>query len=87
VTQGPQPLPALRPVDERADLITEYLEKYAAIAGKDMTPQLYSIYVTVISSQPDFDLGRIQKGLKSYLETGKRWPWPADLVEAIEEQI
>lgn len=85
--QEPQPLQASQPVDEKADLITGYLEQYGAIAGRVITPALYSLYVGVIASQPDFDLKRIEKGLKAYMETGNRFPWPADLVKEIEDQI
>lgn len=85
--QEPQPLQAYQWVDEKAELISGYMEQYAAIAGKVLTPQLYGLYISVIAAQPNFDLARIEKGLKSYLETGNRFPWPSELIEAIEAEI
>ncbi len=73
-----------QPVDEKADLITGYVEKFAAIAGRAVTPQMFGIYIEALR---DYDTRRIEKGLKAYLERGTAWPWPGTLSEWIEDEI
>src|ERR1700735_4192911 len=73
VKQEPQPLQAYQSVDEKANLISGYLEKFAAISGRAMTPLMFSVYIEALSG---FETRRIEKGLKSYLEKGTAWPWP-----------
>jgi hypothetical protein len=34
-----------------------------------------------------FELRKIEKGLKTYLEEGDRWPWPGTLAQVIEEEV
>lgn len=71
-------------VDPKVAIITGYLEKFATIAGRPVTPQLYDVYVEALSR---FDQRRIEKGLRKYLEEGQSWPWPGTLAEYIEEEI
>lgn len=73
-----------QPVDEKAELITGYVEKFAAISGRAMTPLLFSVYIEALSG---YDTRRIEKGLKAYLERGTAWPWPGLLSEWIEDEI
>ena len=68
----------------RREVICDYLDKYALIANRAMTPTLYDIYMEALKRQ---DLRKIRKGLASYLREGSKWPWPADLIEAIEEEV
>jgi hypothetical protein len=65
-------------------VITAYLEKFAVIENRTLTEQLYAVYIEALSR---FELRRIEKGLKTYLETGSRWPWPGALAEIIEDEI
>lgn len=66
---------------ERKELISEYLEKYALIANRAVTPQLMALYVEALQDVP---LRRIEAGLKFWLREGDKWPWPSDLREASE---
>ena len=71
----------LRPRDfeaekQKADVITAYVEKFGAITGKVVTPQMYAIYVEALG---DLEIKRIEKGLKRYLQEGTNWPWPGML--------
>jgi hypothetical protein len=81
VLQGKQ-LSTVPAPSEKAVVITGYVEKFAAIAGRQMTPQLYSIYIEALD---DLELPRIRQGLDEYLRKGKGWPWPGELREWIEE--
>jgi hypothetical protein len=77
-------LSRLTPEEEKTDLIKGYVEKYAAICGKVVTPLMYSIYVEALE---DLDTRRIEKGLKEYLRDGTGWPWPGTLRQYIEEEV
>ena len=68
----------------KADLISAYLEKYACIEGRTLTPQQYAVYIEALE---DLDLRRLEKGLKAYLQEGQRWPWPGTLREFVEEEV
>ena len=57
-------------------LISDYLEKYATIAGRAVTPQLIDIFVEALSDMP---LNRIRQGLERYLKEGDRFPWPSSI--------
>ena len=70
--------------DQKLEVITDYLEKFACISGRTLTPKLLSIYAEALE---DLELRRIRKGLDMYLRDGKRWPWPGDLRDAIEEEV
>jgi hypothetical protein len=70
--------------DERADLVADYMEKFACIANRAITPQLLSIYVAALE---DYDIGRIRKGMDEALKGVNAWPWPSDLINYIEEEI
>lgn len=74
----------LTPEQQKADLITAYVEKFAAIAGRAVTPQMYAVYVEALE---DCQTRRIEKGLKRYLQEGTNWPWPGTLREYIEEEV
>ena len=74
----------LTPEQQKADLITAYVEKFAAIAGRAVTPQMYAVYVEALE---DCQMRRIEKGLKRYLQEGTNWPWPGTLREYIEEEV
>ena len=85
VKQEQPSLPVLKPEQEaKAELIFGYLQKYALIETRVLTPELIAVYCEALD---DFDLRRIRKGLKKYLEQGTRWPWPGTLAEWIEEEI
>ena len=66
---------------ERKEVISEYLEKYALIANRALTPQLLALYVEALEDVP---LSRIKAGLKDWLENGDKWPWPSDIRTASE---
>ena len=66
---------------EKAEVISEYLEKYALIANRALTPQLLSLYVEALADLP---LNRIKAGLKEWLQEGDRFPWPSELRQASE---
>lgn len=70
--------------DKKLIVVTGYLEMYAAISGRTMTPRLYEIFMSALE---DLELRKIEKGLKTYLLEGKKFPWPADLREVIEEEV
>ena len=70
--------------EEKAIIITGYVEKYATIAGRAITPEIYKIYVEALSR---FDVRRLEKGLKAYLEQGTRFPWPGDLAEYCDDEV
>ena len=70
--------------NKKAEVITAYIEKFAALDGRPVTPQLYAIYIEALSG---FEMRRLKKGLQRYLEEGTRWPWPGHLSEMIEDEI
>ena len=71
-------------VDPKAELITAYIEKFAIIAQRPVTPALYAIYIESLS---DLELRKVEKGLKRYLQEGDRFPWPGTLREYIEDEV
>jgi hypothetical protein len=82
---GTSSLQALEPEPVRkAAVIRDYIEKYALIEAKATTPELLNVYFEALEH---FDLRRIEKGLRAYLQKGTRWPWPGTLAEWIEEEI
>lgn len=70
--------------DEKLDVIVGYVEKYAAIAGRAITPQLLAIYIEALD---DLELRQIRKGLAEYLKCGTKFPWPGDLRDYIEDEV
>lgn len=70
--------------DQKREIVADYMEKFALIGNRVMTPQLHALYFEALGG---FELRRIQKGLRKYLEEGTNWPWPGTLAEYIEEQI
>ena len=59
-------------------IIADYLEKYATIADRAITPQLISIFAEALADMP---LNRIKQGLERYLKEGERFPWPSQIRE------
>ena len=70
--------------EEKASVITCYVQKYAAIAGRAVTPEVFKIYVESLSR---YEIRRLEKGLKSYLEQGTRFPWPGDLADYCDDEV
>lgn len=70
-------------------VVVEYLQRFANIEGRNRELELlYPVYTEIIlNHKPPFSLRQIEKGLRTALETQKVWPWPADLIEYIEEEI
>jgi hypothetical protein len=83
VLQG-KPSPALTEHDLKIEAIANYVEKFATIANRAITPQLLSIYIEALE---EFELRRIKKGLARALQGVKSWPWPAELIDWIEDEI
>ena len=81
VLQGKHSLQIKTDEEQKSEVISEYLEKYALIANRTMTPELYGIYVEALRDLP---LSRIKAGLKEWLESGDKFPWPANIREAGE---
>ena len=72
------------PEEQKAELISSYVEKFAAIAGRPVTEDVYALYIEALS---DIELRLLDKGLKAYLKRGVAWPWPGVLREYCEEQV
>lgn len=81
--QGKQPLQqqVLTPEQHRADLIGGWLEKFASISGKAMTPQLVAVYVEALKDVED---RRLVAGFEECLRTATSWPWPSTVRDASE---
>lgn len=74
--------------EAEAEIIVGYLQGFAAIDKRELTPELIDLYVkTLCNRKPEFSLRQIEKGLQEYMENGRKWPWPADLIECIEDEI
>jgi hypothetical protein len=71
----------LTPEQRRVDLIGLWLEKFAAISGKPMTPQLIAVYVEALSDVED---RRLIAGFEECLKTATHFPWPAEIRDASE---
>jgi hypothetical protein len=54
---------------------------FAAIANRQTTPLLYSIYEKALKDVP---LNRLRIGLAKWLREGDRFPWPSDIREGSE---
>ena len=72
------------PEQTKADLISSYVEKFACIAGREVTPQMYAVYIEALEG---IDVRILRKGLKRCLEEATRFPWPGDVREACEEEV
>lgn len=59
-------------------LIADYLEKYATIADRAISPQLIATFAEALSDMP---LNRLKQGLERYLKEGDRFPWPSQIRE------
>ena len=77
-------LSPLTPSQEKADLITSYVEKYAVISGRPVTPTMYAVYIEALE---DLETRRLEKGLRRYLQEGEAWPWPGTLRTFVEEEV
>ena len=71
----------LTPEQQRVDLIGEWLEKFASIPGKVITPTLIATYVEALS---DIDNRRLVAGFEECLRTATHFPWPAEIRDASE---
>ena len=73
----------------KAAVITGYIEKFALIDGRrDVDGGLYNLYVDAICGyRPELSERQIEKGLRKYLESGERFPWPGTLIEMMEEEV
>lgn len=80
----PQSLAPRTEYDRKVDTITCYLEKFAVLDGRVLTPQLYALYIEALE---DLELRKIEQGLAEYLRSGTRFPWPGALREYIEEEV
>jgi hypothetical protein len=83
VLQG-KPSPAPTEYDHKAMVITEYLEKFGAIANRVITPQMYNIYV---ESLEDIELRKLRKGLVECLQSCTKFPWPGDIRDYCEDEV
>lgn len=81
VPQSSNSLQPPTPEEERKLVLAEYLYKYAAIANREMTAELLSIFFEALSDVP---LNRLKCGLRDYLVNGDRFPWPSEIREASE---
>lgn len=70
--------------EKKIDVITAYVEKFATIENRIVTPQLYSVYVEALVG---LTLQQIEKGLKKCLQQSTRWPWPGQVREFCEDEI
>lgn len=70
---------SLTPSQQRTALIGEYLYKYAAIdRNRVVDEELIGIFVEGLDG---LDEKELERGLKNYLKEGKRFPWPAEIIE------
>jgi hypothetical protein len=81
--QGGQPLQPqdLTPEQKRLDLVWEWLNRFGAISGKAITPQLAAVYVEALKDVED---RRLVAGFEECLRTATHWPWPAEIRDASE---
>ena len=67
-------------------MVVEALDRYALIDRREVTDAMRDLYCEEISRKK-FTRRQVEKGLKKYLQQGKKWPWPADLIELMEDAI
>lgn len=70
--------------DLKFELITTYLEKYAAIGNRALTKATYLAYVEALE---DLTLQQIRKGLQECLRDVESFPWPGTVRRYCEEEI
>jgi hypothetical protein len=76
------PEQSLTPDNKRLTaMVGSYLYKYALICGREITPELITLYTNALKDIPPH---RIFVGLEKWLTDGNRWPWPADIREMAE---
>ena len=68
----------------KAETLERYMRMYAVIDNRVITTELLTAYFEALKR---FPLRKIEKGLKTYLEEGERWPWPGTLAEIIEDEV
>lgn len=83
VLQG-KPLSHLSEFDEKTLVITTYVEKFAAIANRPVTPAVFAAYLEALE---DLDIQRIRKGLSEAMKDAESFPWPGTLRRYCEEEI
>lgn len=67
--------------NEKQQLIANYLNDFATISARVVTPQLLKIYEDAFA---DMSVSRLEAGLRGWLKEGDRWPWPANIREVAE---
>lgn len=72
---------SLAPDKERVALVGEYLYKYAVICNRQVDEEMILIYCEALKDLP---LTRLKAGLKEWLESGDKFPWPSEIREAGE---
>lgn len=70
--------------DQKLELITGYVETFAALANRAVTQQTYLAYMEVLE---DLDMQRIRKGLQECLKEAESFPWPGTVRRYCEEEI
>jgi hypothetical protein len=84
----PTSLVACKDYEPKVIAILNYLRQFAAIDRREITDETRDVYVRAICGRkPELSLRQVEKGLATYLETGDRWPWPATLIEMMEDEI
>lgn len=66
---------------EKQTLIANYLNDFATIANRVVTPQLLQIFEDALSDLP---VSRLRAGLDGWLKNGDRFPWPSNIREEAE---
>lgn len=61
--------------------MADWLEKFASIAGRAITPQMIAAYTEALS---DIDDRRLVAGFEECLRTATHFPWPAEIRDASE---
>jgi hypothetical protein len=75
-------------LEPKVAVILDHLTRFAAIDRREMTDELRDTYIKAICGhKPELSLRQVEKGLAAYMETGDRWPWPAALIEIMEDEV
>lgn len=61
--------------------MADWLEKFASIAGRVITPQMIAAYTEALS---DIDDRRLTAGFEECLRTATHFPWPSEIRDASE---
>ena len=66
------------------DVVAEYVEKFAAIGNRALTPKILAAYFEAVE---DLELRQIRKGLQECLRDVESFPWPGTIRRYCEEEI